>query len=249
MRPRSIGVSTMPGVAAPDAAAGLRRLARLIAPARSSALSCGNVGERARRTTRTPRAMRLAMRFAIRASWWLPRARRAIDDLGACARSRARSINVRLVIDRKPHADSVTSALRSGYLGGVARKRRGRGLRVLLRARLPRALRRRLPRRLLVRVGLVVLALLTTINGAVRVFGHGDPFWCSPLHLPDKAARARRARAPHLEPRRRRRRAGRVCWSRARRRATASRSGSRSRSRVGSRRCARTRSAAPVRWA
>jgi soluble lytic murein transglycosylase-like protein len=65
-----------------------------------------------------------------------------------------------------------------------------------MRVRLPRALLRRLPRRLLVRVGLVALALVTSINGAVRVFGHGDPFWCSPLHLPDKL-RALAALARH----------------------------------------------------
>lgn len=46
------------------------------------------------------------------------------------------------------------------------------------------------------RVGLVALALVTSINGAVRVFGHGDPFWCSPLHLPDKL-RALAALARH----------------------------------------------------
>jgi soluble lytic murein transglycosylase-like protein len=53
-----------------------------------------------------------------------------------------------------------------------------------------------LPSRLLVRVGLVALALVMSVNGAVRVFGHGDPFWCSPLHLPDKL-RALAALARH----------------------------------------------------
>jgi soluble lytic murein transglycosylase-like protein len=42
------------------------------------------------------------------------------------------------------------------------------------------------PRRLAIGVGLSALAFVMSVNCAVRVFGHGDPFWCSPLHLGDK---------------------------------------------------------------
>ena len=54
--------------------------------------------------------------------------------------------------------------------------------------RLRRTVLRALPRRELLRIGISVASVVLCINAAVRVFGHGDPYWLSPLYLPQKVS-------------------------------------------------------------